>query len=135
MTNPNSVSSTQVVHRKFPGPFQSRLDKEGVDLSFDVFCQTTKKVLVSVRYWHEEDDARHNAAVIVDALNGNHGPQAPKLDLPGPFTIELSDVPPSLVYVICQTTDGFVVGVDYGYMDDAIQIGEWIAHALNMHHS
>ncbi|MEO1618705.1 MAG: hypothetical protein AAFV88_22840 [Planctomycetota bacterium] len=125
----------QSIPRAFPGPFEARAGRDGVDLTFDVVCITTEKTIVSARYWDARDEASSVAEVIVDALNGTIRPRRRRLEAPGPFVPELSETPPSLVDVVCQTTDQFIIGIDYWCSDDAIQIGEWISIALNKHHS
>ena len=135
MPNLQAHQSNHSIRKRFPGPFESRRSHDGVDLTFDIVCDTTEKVIVSVRYWEAEDSASHTTSIILDALNGTIRPRRRRLAVPGPFAPELSETPPSLVNIICQSTDEFILGIDYWCISDAIEIGEWIATALNRYHT
>jgi len=61
-------SPTNPFLTRYPGPYAIRPSTEGVDLTFDVFCRTTDKLIIAARYWEAEEDARRVASVIALAL-------------------------------------------------------------------
>ena len=54
---------------QFPGPFDYRAGRDGVDNTFDVFCLTTDQWIISTHYWEERLQAELVARIVSNALN------------------------------------------------------------------
>lgn len=54
--------------KRFPGPYTFCSGNDGVDATFDVFCVTTNRHIVSTRYWEARDEAMLVAKVATAAL-------------------------------------------------------------------
>lgn len=56
-------------HNRPIRPFCVRPGTDGVDETFDVFCQETGTVVAAFHYWHAEAEAKRDADRFTAALN------------------------------------------------------------------
>ena len=73
-----SQSQIHNFQQLFPGPYSIQPGTNGVDATFDIYCQTTGEHIISTDYWYEEERAQRDAAVIAIALETmRHAPRRP----------------------------------------------------------
>ncbi|MCA9194593.1 MAG: hypothetical protein KDB03_22635 [Planctomycetales bacterium] len=84
---------------KYPGPFDIRSSRDGVDDTFEIVCLVTNQVLASTYYWDEEEARYIEAMGIATALNfmlheemvleeGSRALKQLLTDAPGPYSLK-----------------------------------------------
>ncbi len=58
-----------IFYAETPGPFSYRESTDGVDATFEVFCEYSGEPIVSIHYWTERLSAETKAWAIAQALN------------------------------------------------------------------
>lgn len=92
--------TSKYFRKLFPGPFNYRRDEDGVDETYDIYCSTTGKHVISTYFWVDSLALELEIQVICAALNHPlKFNNKPMLDIherdrllyfgfcPGPFTI------------------------------------------------
>ena len=64
-----SIFANSRFKRRFPGPYDIRPSRDGVDDTFDIYCLETNEYIAATRYWDERERAYAAAYAIATALN------------------------------------------------------------------
>lgn len=152
MTQANLPVSLSTFFDRFPGPFEIKKGIDGVDLTFDLYCQATQSFILNVGFSEDEKTAQVLAATYSIALNRVRPTaqtdvlphEAMTVDqflrtTPGPFYIEFSPersqphgTRPTWT-VICDATGEAVVGIESEETDsNSQQLVSNVCSALNV---
>jgi hypothetical protein len=130
--------------KEFPGPYDVRPSRDGVDDTFEIYCLNTGSFLAATYYWDEETERYTEAMAIATALNYMFHDELVMEDglaclknllndRPGPYSLkrDACEYRGGFWQVTSKSTDAGILQCYGGFMDySTLAIALMVRHAL-----